>query len=163
MKFKNKKIKNSYQLTKSLYDPKSDLIGLLTNNPNLLGELNGSDWADLLIRHPQFADRCNWDCIWNSNWITLLRHQPQFADKCPWDKVNTLNDGQLSFLLDVQPKFIDRFNLGNFGRYDWFMMGISRSIKIDTNDYVRLCKHRPELFGCLSELIEQLGGNFYVQ
>jgi hypothetical protein len=38
--------------------------------------------AYLLIRHPEFADRCRWDNFSGGDWRTLLEARPGFAARC---------------------------------------------------------------------------------
>ncbi len=71
-----------------------------------LAELNGSQWAGLLARQPQFADKCGeWAKFEGRDWASLLAKQPQFADKCKWSK---LDDRGWNYLLKRQPQFADK-------------------------------------------------------
>ena len=36
----------------------------------------------LLIMHPEFANKCNWESLDFQDWYVLLKKQPQFAKKC---------------------------------------------------------------------------------
>ena len=44
--------------------------------------LDGWQWSGLLVKQPQFADKCDWSKLDGGDWAKLLARQPQFADKC---------------------------------------------------------------------------------
>ena len=75
------------------------------------GHINGKDWAYLLGRQPQFADKCDWSKLDGTDWVSLLVRQPRFADKCDWTK---LNGGDWLDLLEVRPEFTDRCDWSTF-------------------------------------------------
>ncbi len=53
--------------------------------------LSGAGWAELLITHPEYADKCQWLMLDGCDWAGLLREQPQFFDKCPADILSGYN------------------------------------------------------------------------
>ena len=65
-------------------------------------KLDGSHWASLLGKQPQFAEKCAWEKLDGGNWVDLLVEQPQFADRCPWVK---LKSNHWARLLEAQPQF----------------------------------------------------------
>ena len=48
-----------------------------------------------LCKHPQFADKCDWEKLDGENWSCLLKHQPLFAGKCDWSKLNSFHQKTL--------------------------------------------------------------------
>ena len=68
-------------------------VDILIEQPTLAEEckcwskFTSSDLKRLLIKHPQFAVKCNLQKIKSDDWGELLEHQIQFADKCPWEKL----------------------------------------------------------------------------
>ena len=66
-----------------------------------MAKLYGDQWAGLLARQPQFADKCDWSKLSCRDWANLLKRQPQFADKCDWSK---LTEENWASLLKEQPQ-----------------------------------------------------------
>lgn len=104
-------------------------------------------WSYLLIKHPEWADRCDkfkgWVDFQAKDWVALLKKHPCFADRC-----NTA-DGWKSFknhnwvnLLQQQPQFAVQcgsYNCWqNFNGFDW----------------VELLRERPEF----ADKCERFGG-----
>lgn len=88
--------------------------------------LNGYDWVTILVKMPQFYDKCQWKRLNGTNWAFLLSYQPQFADNCPWEK---LSPSDWVWLLTYQPQF---------AKYcDWS--------KLDPSDQFTLVAKYPEL------------------
>ena len=46
-----------------------------------IAKLNGSQFAGLLARQPQFADKCDWTKLGGGDWAILLEKQPQFRSR----------------------------------------------------------------------------------
>lgn len=58
------------------------ISSLLRRHPVMATEerlalLNGISWAMLLVDHPDFADRCDWNKLNSGDWRRLLEKQPQ--------------------------------------------------------------------------------------
>ena len=51
----------------------------------------GGEWAVLLCKRPEFADKCPWHELNGNNITKLLRKQPQFADKCDFSTMTGAN------------------------------------------------------------------------
>ena len=76
---------------------------------DLWKKINSSNWCNILLKCPQFADRCDkWAEIGWDEWLKLLFAQPQFADKCSKWTMFSLSDWVN--LLSLQPQFADRFD-----------------------------------------------------
>lgn len=75
-------------------------------------KLNGENWASILAKKPELADKCNWAKLDGGNWAMLLGKQPQFADKCDWAM---LDGGNWAELLGKQPQFADKCDWEKLG------------------------------------------------
>ena len=97
-------------MTKGVAMANKKLVDLLLQdeNANVANEefdtLSGSDWVCLLLKKPQFADKCDcckvsdaliegttvsyWHKLTAKQWCDLLIKQPQFIDKCDWNKMH---------------------------------------------------------------------------
>ncbi|MBP5542774.1 MAG: hypothetical protein ILM98_01755 [Kiritimatiellae bacterium] len=71
-----------------------------------LENMDGSEWVDLLLEHPEFAEKCDWTKLDGEDWVTLLEDCPQFADKC--DKWDDISEFSWPWLLAEQPQFADK-------------------------------------------------------
>ena len=75
-------------------------------NWNMLNDLS---WSLLLIKYPQFADKCNkWDEFTGITWSNLLSQQPQFANKCDEYFEWWFDVYQWRELLAKQPQFVNK-------------------------------------------------------
>ena len=54
----------------------------VTSDPELLAQLNGSCWCELLSEHPQLAPYCDFSTMTGPQLRYLLENQGQFAEKC---------------------------------------------------------------------------------
>ncbi len=69
-------------------------------------KFSGSDWAKLLSKCRQFADKCDWSKLSGKDWTLLLEDRPEFAEKC--EKWTELDDEDWTLLLNCQPQFSKR-------------------------------------------------------
>ena len=77
----------------------------LTADLVLIGDPDRGRRGALLRKHPEFADRCQWERLSGWNWRDLLKKQPMFADRCDWKK---LSGEDWDDLLGYQPQFADK-------------------------------------------------------
>ena len=97
-------------MTKAVAMANKKLVDLLLQDENAnvandeFDTLSGSDWVRLLLKKPQFADKCDcckisdalisgttvsyWHKLTAKQWCDLLMKQPQFIDKCDWSKMH---------------------------------------------------------------------------
>lgn len=82
-------------------------------------QLNGTEWYELIVNHPEYAEKCQWEKLDADDWGVLLAAKPQFADKCSmWDRMNESAALEWGFgyvtaqiyLLIHQAQFADKFN-----------------------------------------------------
>ena len=71
--------------------------------------IDGEDWARILIKLPQLADKCDWSKVTNLDWVELLRKRPKFVELCKdedWKSRmwNVLTESNWSWLLEAQPQ-----------------------------------------------------------
>ena len=71
--------------------------------------INGEDWARILIKLPQLADKCDWGEVTNQDWVDLLRERPEFVELCTdeyWKSQmwQVLTERDWSRLLEAQPQ-----------------------------------------------------------
>jgi len=71
--------------------------------------INGEDWARILTKYPQFADKCDWSEFTNVDWVELLRERPEFVELCKNEHWKSrmweiLDERDWSLLLDAQPQ-----------------------------------------------------------
>ena len=73
---------------KDLLEKRPDIVILHRSSWRRWHLLTGKDWAELLYKHPEFADQCEyWNKLKGEDWSYLLCKQPQFADNCNWSKL----------------------------------------------------------------------------
>ncbi len=90
--------------------------------------LDGYGWVSLLKDHPEYADRCDWEKLYEreaerpgyswfgGDWADLLIAQPQFADQCDWKRLHAHTWARL---LRVCPQFSTGCPWEKFDGYDW--------------------------------------------
>ena len=71
--------------------------------------INGEDWARILIKLPQLADKCDWGEVTNQDWVDLLRERPEFVELCTdefWKSQmwKALTERDWTWLLEAQPQ-----------------------------------------------------------
>ena len=71
--------------------------------------INGEDWARILIKLPQLADKCDWGEVTNQDWVDLLRERPEIVDLCKdeyWKSQmwKILDERDWTWLLEEQPQ-----------------------------------------------------------
>lgn len=81
--------------------------------------LSGIEWAQLLCKHPELADECDWTAFDGDAWHCLLCKRPEFAGRCDWSFTKewdakqgpgSCGPGQWYWvtLLSKQPQFADK-------------------------------------------------------
>ena len=65
--------------------------------------MTGTDWREVLVKHPERAAECDWSKLSGNDWWLLLRAQPQFAERCDWSK---LSEDELNVLQKHQPELV---------------------------------------------------------
>lgn len=73
---------------------------------NLLNQLTGSQWCNLLITQPHMDTQCQWFKLTADDWVRLLTYQPQFYKKCNVK----FNQHQINRLLSMQPQLSHYLN-----------------------------------------------------
>lgn len=71
--------------------------------------INGEDWARVLTKYPQLADKCDWSEVTNVDWVELLCERPEFAELCKNERWKSqmwelLDERDWERLLDAQPQ-----------------------------------------------------------
>lgn len=71
--------------------------------------INGEDWARILIKLPQLADKCDWGEVTNQDWVDLLRERPEFVELCKDESWKSgmwkaLDERDWTWLLEAQPQ-----------------------------------------------------------
>ena len=71
--------------------------------------INGEDWARILVKFPQLADKCDWSEVTNQDWVELLRKRPEFVELCTdeyWKAGmwKALTERDWTWLLEAQPQ-----------------------------------------------------------
>ena len=79
-------------------------------------KMNGNEWAEFLVDHPEQADKCDWSKLEGCDWCFLLEYKPEFADKCNWSK---LDGGDWCDLLKAQPQFADKCDWSKLNGTAW--------------------------------------------
>ena len=111
--------------------------------------LNGTDWAMLLCKQPQFADKCDWSKLSGIDWAILLVKQPRFADKCDWTK---FGGREWAYLLGECPQFADKCDWRTLNGNQWAILICDNAdfaefcdwSKLTGRDWMRLICARPE-------------------
>ncbi|MEI7946578.1 MAG: hypothetical protein WCJ02_07770 [bacterium] len=97
------------------------------------GKLSGNDWQRLLREQPKFAEHCDWNKLDGFDWQALLREQPKFADKCDWDKWNDLEGADWASWLAGHPEDADKCDWYLLEVYDWV------SLLLEQPQFATLC------------------------
>jgi hypothetical protein len=60
----------------------------------------------LLIRQPQFADRCDWSKLDGGDWACLLRWHPDICGECDFPKLSV---SDWIYVLSYRPELASKF------------------------------------------------------
>lgn len=116
--------------------------------------LNGRDWAEILAKHPQYAERCDWGKLGDVDWFELIKKRPEFSGKYDWmrscqgksESTNerkwlALGGAQWAELLRCQPQFADRCEWERIGGEDWLKLLKARPEFADRCDWSKFDQH----------------------
>jgi len=96
-------------------------------------DISSTDWSFILVRHPEYAGKCDkWKQFKSNDWALILCHQPQFAEKC--DKWEEFEGIEWSLVLCRQPQFADKCDWSKLKDYEWDDL---------LKDQPQLAKYRP--------------------
>ncbi len=120
------------------------IAGLLIKRPEFAAEcepywcnLSKEDWADLLGKQPQFADKCYWSKLELEQILQVFNKQPDVIKDCHWGQLK----GAVIVRLFIKPDFTAQCQpyLSNLRDEDWRVL--------NGQDWAELLSDQPQFAG----------------